>query len=320
MTVIPESSHSFFQIVGRAAQVVADLQPDILHTHRIKENMAGAMLKRKGIVPHLVQTVHGMGEIYGGRDALKSRVYGWLSRFVTPRYFDEIFAVSRDIEERLADVYPAVPIRVLHNAIRLPQQPPDDLRQTIRADLGIPADHLLLGTAGRMVPVKGYDILLDALADLFEKRSGMSAIVVGDGPLLDELKRRAESLGLCGRVSFPGFRHDIQNVVAAMDLFVMSSRHEGIPTVLLEAMALNVPDVVTAVGGIPEVVVDGETALLVPPEDAAALSAACLRLLDDDRLRQRLTEQARSHVLEHFTAMVQANRLMTAYAELLEKR
>lgn len=317
VTVLPENEHGFFGLLKLTQEVIRKQRPDILHTHRSKENMIGALVKRSGDVTALVQTVHGLGEPFRGLAALRASLHERIVRFVTPRYFDMIFPVSHDIERHLSRVYPRMTFRVIHNAVRAAAPRTAEQRRRIRTELGIADDEFLIGTAGRFVPVKAYDMLLDSLAGVMQEHSQARAIIVGDGPLQRALTDRATALGLDERVVFPGFRHDIEDVISGMDLFVISSRHEGIPTVLLEAMTLRVPVVSTAVGGIPEVVTDGETALLTPPGNPEALATAMNRIMSDQPLRENLVDAAQGLVLASFTAMAQANKLVLAYKELI---
>jgi glycosyltransferase involved in cell wall biosynthesis len=153
-------------------------------------------------------------------------------------------------------------------------------------------------TVGRLVPWKRVDQALEAVG----KTPGLGLVVVGDGPERAGLERIAGSLGLADRVWFAGACSHVETLalMAACDLFVLNSTYEGLPHVVLEAMALGLPVVATAVGGTPEVVRDGETGVLIPAEDES-LSAVVLRLAEDEEQRKRFGNAARRYACEHFT-------------------
>ncbi len=179
-------------------------------------------------------------------------------------------------------------------------------------DLAGPAP--LVGTLARLVPQKGLEVLLDAFARL---ASPARLVIAGDGPLRAALERRAAALDLAGRVRLLGPRADAAAVMAALDLFVLPSRWEGFGLVLLEAMAAGRPVVASRVSAIPEVVADGETALLVPPGDAAALAAAMQALLDDPARRQAMGAAGRRRVAERFAPAAMVAATLDLYAAAL---
>ena len=137
---------------------------------------------------------------------------------------------------------------------------------------------------------------------------------------MDEVRKLAESLGLAGEVHFLGQRRDVPDLLNAMDIFVLPSYSEGLSLALLEAMAAGLPVIATAVGGLPEVVTDGDNGLLIPPRDAAALAGALERLLADPALAQRLGANAREHVREHFSLDRLGREINEIYGELVEKK
>ncbi len=187
-------------------------------------------------------------------------------------------------------------------------------RIAAKARLGLDVGRPLIGTVGRLEPRKGTATLIAALATLRAGGRDASLVVVGDGPLRSELVATAARLGLASHVQMLGDRADIEDILAAVDVFVLPSRTEGMSNALLEAMAMALPVVATAVGGTPEVIAEGESGLLVPPDDPSAMAAATARLLDDRPSAARLGAAARQAVEERFGARSMVRRLEAVYA------
>jgi glycosyltransferase involved in cell wall biosynthesis len=234
------------------------LRPDVVHTHGYR---ADVLHGRRGAGP-VASTVHGFT---GG--GARNRVYEALQRLALRR-FDAVVAVSAPLAERLRA---AVPSRRVHTIPNAWCGAPVLSREEARARLGLPADAWVVGWVGRLSPEKGPDLLLDALARV----SGLpwTASVLGDGPRAGALRIRARGLRIADRVRWHGAVAGAAALYPAFDLFVLSSRTEGTPMALLEAVAAGVPVVAAAVGGVPHVL-DPAQALLVPPENPAALAAA----------------------------------------------
>ena len=188
-----------------------------------------------------------------------------------------------------------------------------------KAKLGLATDRPILGTVGRLEPRKGTATLIAALAALREAGSHDAAVVVvGDGPLRAELGAEADRLGIGSHVQLLGDRADVRDVLAALDVFVLPSRTEGMSNALLEAMAMARPVVATAVGGTPEVVADGTSGLLVPADDPAAMANAIRRLLDDPAFARRLGTAARQTVEARYGARSMVRRLEAVYAAIAD--
>jgi glycosyltransferase involved in cell wall biosynthesis len=155
---------------------------------------------------------------------------------------------------------------------------------------------------------------------ILKERHPVHALIVGGGRRIDEIKALAASLGLAGEVHFLGTRRDVPDLLNAMDIFVLPSYSEGVSLALLEAMAAGLPVIATAVGGLPEVVTDGENGLLIPPRDAEALATALARLLEASDFAKKLGQNARKHVREHFSLDRLGREINEIYEELVEKK
>jgi glycosyltransferase involved in cell wall biosynthesis len=207
-------------------------------------------------------------------------------------------------------------IDVIYNAVDFDQAMPTIGKAAMRKALGVAADVPVAGIIARLTEQKGHRYLFDALASQ-PSLSGVHLLVVGGGELRDMLGRDAEAKGLSSRVHFLGARRDLGNLLAAMDVFVMPSLWEGLPLSMVLAMGAGVPVVATAVAGIPEVVADGRTGLLVGPADARALGRALEQLFVDPDLRRRMGADARAAVLPRFGVDRYVQSIVSLYDRLL---
>lgn len=244
-------------------------EPGLAHCHGYHADLVGGSAARAAGCP-AVSTVHGFT---GG--GWKNRLYEWLDVRALAR-FDAVIAVSAPLRKQLVRRGVAVGrVHLLPNAWA-PGGPPLT-RAAARLELGLPPDAIVAGWVGRLTAEKGPDLFVDALVRL---PAGVHGSVIGDGPMRAGLEERARVAGAGSRLHWHGLRPAAARLLPAFDLLVLSSRTEGTPITLLEAMAAGVPVVTTAVGGIPDVVTD-EHALLVPSPNAAAVAAGVERCLAD---------------------------------------
>lgn len=188
--------------------------------------------------------------------------------------------------------------------------------------MGIPAAVKVVGTIARMVPVKGYDILFDAIPAILRDHPDTYFLLVGDGPLKEELLARAKRMGFAERVVFCGLvpREEIPTALAAMDLMAHPARYEGLPRVLVQALAMGKPCVAFDADGTREVVVTGETGYLIEPGDSDAFAAAVNELLSDPERRQSLGKAGRKRVDPAFRVETMVSETDRVYQELLQQR
>ncbi len=206
----------------------------------------------------------------------------------------------------------------LHNTINMGHFRPftPEERAAARARHGVGEDHPVFVAAGRLAPQKNHALLLDAFASVRVKLPAARLLLAGGGPLREALETRARSLGLGDSLRFLGFQEDVRGLLAAADVYVLSSRYEGLSLSLLEAMACGLPCVSTAYPGADEALEDGMTGRLVPPDDAPALAAALKELGANPTLREVLGRAAREFVESRFSAEETASRLITIYQGL----
>lgn len=290
-------------------QTIQRWNAQIVHTHGYRADLlAGSAAARLGRAR--IATVHG----FTGGD-WKNRLYERLQLRSFRRY-DRIVAVSRPIRERLLAIGIADErIAVVPNAWSSTR--PLLTRAAARTALGVAPGARIVGWVGRLSQEKGADILLSALALLGDQTIGVS--VLGDGAERTVLQERAQALGVSQRVRWHGVVPDAGIYGAAFDCFVLSSRTEGTPIALLEAMASGVPVVTTAVGGVPDVVTS-EEALLVPAEDPGALAGAIAQVFADPGAAAIRASQARARLTRQFAAAPWIARHHDIYREILARR
>jgi glycosyltransferase involved in cell wall biosynthesis len=258
------------------------LRPDLVHANSSKAGILGRLAAFVARVPSRVFTVHGWA--FAAYPGTTGKAYLWADRAMRPLTTTTICVAEN--ERRLgleARTCTAARTIVIHNAV--------DVGATSVADPGN-AEPLLV-SVGRLKYPKDFPTLLAAAERLGDRRFTLE--IVGDGPERPDLERR-----LPARVTLAGGRDDVPALLARADVFVLSSRSEGLPVSVIEAMAAGLPVVASAVGGVPELVVDGETGLLVTPGDADALASALARLVDDPELRRSFGAAARRRALEEF--------------------
>lgn len=236
---------------------------------------------------------------------------------------DRAIAISEAVARPLSDSHATV----IYNGLDLEHFDPYSINGTgFREELGVTNDALLVGIVGRVRPHKGQRFFLEAASRVGHRIPRVDFLVVGDTifpareDYLGELKGLAEGRGIADNVTFTGYRNDIAQILAAVDILVHCSEAEPFGRVLIEAMAMARPIVAFADGAVPEIVVDGETGLLVPPGDVAALARSIEYLLDNEPLRDAMGQKGRARVEAMFTAEEMARRVETVYDELLSLR
>lgn len=298
--VVDERKHSFPAILRYALRFLREKRIDLIHTHRYKENLIGGLGGVFLNIP-VVRTQHGSGDQFSGYQAWKMKIYTWIDTLVGKYLTRKIIAVSQEMKTILQGKYGREAIFLIRNGVRvLPGREQQRIRQ-LRRSLGIGDDHLVVGTAGRLVPVKGLDCFIRAAKLVYEAMPRTRFVILGDGPLMNPLQSLARELGLAATLRFPGHREDAALFMAMMDIYVTSSLHEGLPMAVLEAQSLGRAVVATAVGGLPEIVQDGITGRLVSPGDVQGLAGDILELLSQEGLREALGQRGRENIWREFT-------------------
>jgi glycosyltransferase involved in cell wall biosynthesis len=315
--VIPEAQNSFPRILAEAIPFVRQQQVQILHSHRYKENLLSHLLALRCRIPVTVQTKHGMPEPFQGWKSLRQLFHQQVDRWSAKLASDAIIAVSAGMAPPLRRAYGSRKVVTIRNGIDTANVVSGFTRAEAKANIGCKPGPVI-GIVGRLEPVKRVDLFLAMAKIVAANLPDAQFAVVGDGSLRQSLIHSARAAGLEGNVLFLGHREDIHNVLRALDVLVMCSDHEGLPMVLLEAMWLGIPVLGRAVDGIEEVLDNGRNGLSVPSADPKALAAACLHLLADRSLADRLGRNAVQAVQQEFSVERNAGAILRLYRSLYE--
>ena len=298
--------------VGALAAHLADVRPDVIHNHMYRAEAVGT---RAAIAlgevghrrPYVVSTVHS--------SRVRSAEDRELLRRLTPE-MDRLIAVSQAIERKIVDERRAtIPVSLVYNGVDLERYDHQEPCCTLRDEYGMEPGAQIVGVVARLEPEKGHPTLFEAWPAVLRAVPDAYLLVVGEGSRRDALERLAQELRVAHRVVFTGRRDDVPAVTAALDVAVLPSYREAQGLTILEAMALSRPVVASHVGGIPEVVEDGVTGLLVPPHDPDALAAALIRLLVDHPYADMLARAGHDTVHDRFCVQLMVKAIETIYDE-----
>lgn len=292
----------------RLTQFMRDERPDLVHCHsRRGADILGGVAAHFAEVPAVVSR---------RVDNTELRLLAGL-RY---RPFRRVIAISEAIAEVLRDHgIDADRIEVIRSAVDADAFGHTPDCESFRAELGIPNDVFTIAAAGQLIPRKGHSFLLQAASELRQTHPGFRLVIFGEGYLGNQLRAQAASLDLGDHVQFAGYRDDLDHFVGCFDLFVHPSSAEGLGVAALKAAAAGLAVVGCNAGGMRESVVDGQTGLLVAPEDADALRQAIATLMDDDGRRARMGAAGRERMQNEFSIATMADRHVALYASLLRK-
>jgi glycosyltransferase involved in cell wall biosynthesis len=297
-------------LIGDIAAKLRDLKPDVVHTHQVGALFYCSRAVRKANVPILVHTEHG--KHYSSR--LRTRLLGRIASRRVARFF----CVSSDIalEVRRCRIVKPAKIVVVHNGIDLERFRPQR-SDALRAELNIPLDSPVIGAIGRLSEIKQQHLLIRAFAQIAAATPPAHLVIVGDGPLRQELEQLSNQLNVAPRVHFVGYQPQPEKFLAIMDIFGLTSRSEGMPLSVLEAWASGVPVVASAVGGLPELIGATGAGVLFPSGDPIALAARLAELLSDPQTRSKFAARGREVVRESFSASRMSEEYHRHYLSLL---
>lgn len=300
-----------WKVVTRLLDICRRERVRIWHGHDYKSNVLGLLLRRFWPM-RLVTTVHGWV-----KQTRRTPLYYTIDRLCLPRY-EAVICVSEDLHQRCrSSGVPAERCVLVENGIDTEQFVRTRSTAQAKAQLGLDPRRRLIGAVGRLSPEKGFDYLLRAVLRLQEEGQGTELVIVGEGSEEAYLKNLASELGIRDRVHFLGYRADPRPVFEAMDVFALSSLREGLPNVVLEAAAMRVPIVATRIAGIPRVIDDRQTGLVVEPGSAEMLADGLAEVLNNEALRERVTREARRLIENRYSFACRIRKLASLYDSLL---
>ena len=294
----------------RLSRVLKQLKPDIVHAHDPHGVAMASIALSMSTLPWQPRLVASRRVDFHMRQSALSR---WKYRQV------DCFICASDAIRQIvvSDGIPGNRTVTVHEGIDLGRVAAAP-RAELHTELWLPHEAPLVGNVAALVPHKGQRHLVDAAGLVLRKQPDARFIIAGEGELRPSLEHQIRQHHLEKHVILAGFRTDILSLHKAFDIFAMSSVTEGLGTSILDAMACGKPVVATTAGGIPEVVADGETGLLVPPRDAAAMASAIVRLLADRSLRERMGAAGLAHVRERFSAEIMVQKTLEVYERLAQ--
>lgn len=308
-----------FRTVLSLKKILREVKPDIFHIHGNKSALVGRFAARlSGLSMVTIVTVHNF-LVYQEKGLLKRILASWAER-VLARWTDLIIAVSEGLKQSLVSVegIPAGKIVVIPNGISLKENKDYKVDEGLKKSLGIGEGDTIVGTIGRLVWWKGHKVLIEAASLLLEKYPKLKVIIVGDGPFREELEQKIKQLKLEERIKLLGFVDDIGPYLSLFDVFTLPSLKEPFGIVLLEAMAAKKPIIATRAGGVPEIIEDGKTGILVEPSNSKELAKAIDTAVSDNSLMKRFVEKAYRVVLEKFTIETMVERTKEVYSDCLK--
>ena len=299
-------------------RLIRRIRPHIVHTHTSKAGLLGRLASFLARVPIIIHTPHGhVFHSYYGPVMTKVFVFAEkILSFIT----DKITALTnreRDehLEEGIASIEKYV---VIHSGVMLDRLMNMSVDAgAVRGEFGIAQDSNVIGVVGRLVPIKGHKYLVSAAKRIIKEFRNTVFVFVGDGYLSSRLERQAESVGVRKNIIFTGWRKDAVEILDLFDILVLPSLNEGMGKVLVEGMALGKPIIASNVGGIIDLVRNGENGILVPPGDSDALGEAILQLLKDKNLSEKLGKNGKAMVYPEFDASVMVKQIEDLYESLL---
>ena len=298
--------------VGALAAHLVEVRADVIHNHMFRAETVGtraamALAEIGHRRPYVVSTVHS--------SRIRSQEDRRVLRDLTP-HMDELIAVSQMVERKLVDEgRTTAPVRRIYNGVDLSRYEQQEACCTLPEEYGMEPGSQLVGIVARLEPEKGHPTLLEAWPRVLRAVPDAYLLIVGEGSRREALEAQARELRIAHRVVFTGRRDDVPAVTAALDVAVLPSYREAQGLSVLEAMALSRPVVASNVGGIPEMIEDGVTGLLVPPHDAETLAGAITRLLRDHPYADTLARAGHDLVHDRFCIELMVEAIQTIYDE-----
>ena len=295
---------------------------DVVHTHSSKAGIIGRLAAKAAKVPVIVHTVHGQA-FHPYQSRFKNRLYIFLERFAA-KYCHKIYAVAQAMIDQCvaAKVAPREKYMVVYSGMETDAFDRAERNAAMREKLGIPADAPTVVTVARLFAQKGYEYVIPAAEKVLKERPDTHFLLVGDGPMYDDLLKVLKEKNMSDNFHFAGLvpPGEVASYIAQADMLWHLSLHEGLPRAVVQALAVGIPAIGFALDGTPEVIIDGETGFLTAAEDVSAVAAAAVRLIDDPEMRRKYGAAGKKRVLEQFDWHRMSDILADEYESLLAER
>lgn len=287
----------------------------IIHSHGYKPNILLSILPHKGV--SVVSTVHGWSTQTGDT---KGRIYQFIDSLALKK-MDKVIAVSQSVfEDLLRRGVSRNKITTIYNGITFNDSENQHAGTTVRTEHGVSENTFVIGAVGRLAPIKGYEYLIEAMASAAKNIPDWKLFIAGEGPLKDDLVRKIAECGLTSHITLVGYQSPVSRFLSMLDVFVMPSLSEGLPIALLEAMSCGKPVLASSVGGIKEVVTNGENGVLLPAGDSEKLAQAIVAMYRNRELRDNFSRRGKALVVERFTAATMARQYLSVYQDCSQLR
>lgn len=308
--IFPCRSQFDLSVISSIRAFIRDKKIEVVHCHGYKSNFYGLLASKGNIAT--VTTNHNWLKSHW-----KLKIYCFLDSLWI-RYFGRIVAVSEGVKEDMLNYrVPGKKITVIDNGIDLSRFNREISTENVRKEFGLNGDSKIIGTIGSLGHEKAHSNLLKAAKGVIETDKSVRFLIVGDGPLREHLMEEAVTLGIENHVVFAGYRKDIPELLSLMDIFVLPSIKEGLPMVLLEAMAAKKPVIATRVGAVPKVITHNVSGLLIEPGNINELKKSIIELINNNSKAVQLSPVGYQKVKENFSSEVMAGEYISLYNELV---
>ncbi len=318
--VFDENRLGAVTILKNIIATVRQMRPDVVHTHRDKLNIFGSIASLLTPGSCSIRTVHGDDEFKPGWKQLPQKLIMLADRTCGRWLQHRVVAVTDELAGRLNSIYPTEHIHIIENGIDVEALSQLEKKQTDDDSGGQKTFHI--GIAGRLVQIKRVDLFIETAARFTADHPDIRVRfhIYGDGPLLATLSSQVATADLTDIVHFQGHTDSIHEALSGLDALLMTSDHEGLPMVLLEAMALQLPIIAHSTGGITQLLDDGNCGMLVAEQNSADYAAALFRLCSDDDYRQQLIGNASERVANRYSSGQNAENYLALYHSLSDRR
>lgn len=315
--VLDESKLSSFQIFQQLNKIIGEINPDLVHTHRNKENFLGSVAARYKHHKPSLRTAHGAPEHRPPLYKIAKHIIRFMDWFSGRFLQNQVVAVSPDLAIKLEHSFPQSKITTIENGIDI---------QSVTHGLDLTDkktgenDRYRIGIAGRLTPVKRVDIFINCAAQLKQQHKNLHIdfFIYGSGPLQEELQQQVKSLHADDYIHFKGHCQNISHELQKLDALLMTSDHEGLPMILLEAMCAHTPIIAHAVGGIPNLLDQGKCGTLVTHHTAEAFAQAINKLIQHPEQHQQLAQHAALRIKQKYSAESNTNAYLKLYKKITQ--